>query len=192
MPRVKQIAPPIDPNDLFKGLRPEQDLWLRRFLDVTDKACFMRPEQTAKAIGKSANFGLFQKNILGPRIKSFLSTCGLDEQSLRCKLVELLHVRTTKTMVIPGQVEEWELPDAVRILGVFQRDKVVGVGEFMTTVREDVTLVCIDEEAPDLQRRALDMAFKINGTYAPEKHQHTGLEEFLAAIAGKSKDLLDD
>ena len=176
-------------DDFCTGLQDHQAVWLRFFLDAEDTSTFMRAGPAAVRVGKRMEYGYIQKRLCAPRIKAFLAECGLDENSLKGKLVTLLNGRETKHMVVPGAVEEWELPRHTKIVGEFVREKIMPLGH---VIRETVTLVSIDQEAPELQRKALDMALKVNGMYAPDKIEIPAFQQFLEAVAAKSKDLLGD
>lgn len=175
-------------TEIFAGLNDSQALWLRYFLDAEDAATFMRPTAAAVKAGAKPGWGYVCKRALAERIRWFLNDLGLDQDSLKAKLVELLHSRETKFHIVPGKIDQALLPAGVKIMGEFVREKATKDGMIL----EDTTLVAIDVEAKELQRKALDMALKVQGLYAPEKVEVSGMEALLKAVADKSKNPLDD
>lgn len=182
----------FDLDGLFSGLTFEQIKFLSAYLDADNPRTFMRYGPSAQAAGRKSDWGARQKCALEPRIRAFLADAGLDETSLRSKLASLLHGRESKIQVVQGSVEPWAVHPNVTVIGEFTREKAVGKGENAEVIQETVTVLAIDQEAPELQRKALDMALKLDGHYAPEKVEVPGLEKLLAAVAAKSKDLLSD
>lgn len=151
----------FDPS--FQGLTDTQALFLRYFLDAENPDTFMRAAPSARAAGlHGPSAGHDMKKRLAPIINAFLEECGLGEDSLRMKLVQLLETNTTKIVTMKGHVEEWELPENTQVVAVSQDGENVN------------TIVAVRGRAPELQLRALDMALKCKGMYAAEKTEITG------------------
>jgi hypothetical protein len=169
----------FDPS--FEGLTDTQALFLRYFLDAENPDTFMRASPSARAAGVRPDSGHGMKVRLAPIITQFLEESGLGEDSLRQKLAQLLETHTDKVITMKGDVQEWELPGAARVLA-----------RSADADGNTRTVVAIRARAPELQLRALDMAMKHRGMYAPQQVAVTGLQDLVAAVAEKSGDLLSD
>ena len=166
-----ETEPGLSYDTLFSGIPAEHALWLRHFLDAENPITFTKAQASAKAAGISPSLGYALRYRLSSRIQWFLNECGLDETSLRAKVFELMHADETKVITVSGVIEAWDLPPHAEIVGIFKRDK---PGPDGSLVVEDVTVLSLRMADKELQRKALDMAIKVQGLYAPEKKEVTG------------------
>ncbi|MHC4302390.1 MAG: hypothetical protein ACYS7Y_34460 [Planctomycetota bacterium] len=179
-PRKKKPAAKKDPpasaekpqkwqpgDDLFANLTDGQSLFLRAFLDAGNIETFMRPYCAAVAAGVRQDHAGYLMQALEPRIQWFLHEIGLSESALKSKVVELMNARETKVVPMKGFVEEWETQPNTKILArSTQKDK--------DGVEQHTTIMGLDMEAKELQRRALDMALKLRELYPAERREITG------------------
>lgn len=176
-------------DELFRGLTEKQTLFLRHFLDAGDLDTYMNASGSARAAGLSPGYGSVLKKLLSKPIKKFLAECGLDENSLKAKTVELLHARETKIMTVKGRLEEWELPPGARIMAV--SSNYVPATRNSAERTDYQTVLAIDVEAKSLQHRALETALRMQELLT-DNVKVSGLEGLVSAVATRSKDLLDD
>lgn len=154
-------------DDLFAELTDGQALFLRAFLDAGNLETFMRPYSASVAAGCRQDSAKHFMEVLAPRVRWFLEQVGLSENALKAKVVELMNARETKVVPMKGYIEEWETKPNTKILArASQPDK--------DGVEQHTTIVGIDMEAKELQRRALDMALKLSQLYPAERREITG------------------
>jgi hypothetical protein len=189
MPADAMAIEDFDFEDLFKGLSPARSLFLRAFLDSSNTDTYMRPAGAARAAGYAPSAGSGLARALEAQIQIYLHQIGLGTRNLESKVAELLEAKETKLMQIAGRVEDWDLDEGARVIA---RSVERGGGPGGTD--KHTTIIGIDQASLGLQHRALDTAIKLLVGYKPEKKEisGTGFDAFLAAIAGKSKDLLSD
>jgi hypothetical protein len=155
----------------------KRDLWLRAYLDESNSRSFMNKTEAAKVAGyKCSTENSFQQvgcqnfSLLNDTINQWLDDVGLSEARLKAKLSSLLEARETKFQTMKGDLDAGNAAPNISILSVATQDKYNNAGQAYT---ETDTLIGIEVENLELQRRVLDMALKVKGTYAPEKHDHS-------------------
>jgi len=103
-------------------------------------------------------------------IEKWLAEEGLDTNSLKSQLVELIRAKETKTFQLKGTVvNRDQLPEGARIICVAENQRVSQNG---IAYEEAETLLALDVEALEVRRRSLDMALKLQEMYPSEKHDH--------------------
>lgn len=150
---------------LFDDLTDLQRQFLHLFLDASNPKTFMKAEGCAQELGISSAYASTLKYVLRERISLFLAECGLDVVSLKAKLLELLHSRATRIYTVNGKFNKDDLPPHTEVLA-----------EAKDKNGNTISILAVSTEVPELQRRALDMAIKMHGLYAPERVEHTGPE----------------
>ena len=154
----------------------KRDVWFSYFINPLNKRTFLNKAESAKAAGYKASSEPAFRSIgsenfakLSERIENWLEQEGLSDNALKIKLIELLEGQETKTITLKGEINKEELPDNAQIIasGVVTKYNQEGY-----SYQERETILGINMENKELQRRSLDMAFKMKGSYAPEKHDH--------------------
>ena len=156
-------------------------LWLKHFLNEKNPNTFLNKTASAKAAkykGKTeASFGQigyenYRKH--EPTIAKWLEDNKFSLSALLTKHSELLETHKTVFQKVKGQING-ELPEGVRILATTNKMEIAGRGEDAVEYDDGETLLAINVADPEIQRKALDMAYKIKGEYAAEKHEYGGI-----------------
>ncbi len=154
----------------------KRDLWLKAYLDSSNSLTFLNKTESARAAGyKTSNedhprqIGCQNSTILTDKISKWLDETGLSENALKMKLVSLMEAKETKFQTMKGELDPDKRAAGVSVLSVASQEKYNNAGVPYT---ETDTLIGIEVENRELQRRTLDMALKVKGSYAPEKHDH--------------------
>lgn len=167
--------------------------WLYHYTNAQNPVTFLNQTQSAKAAGYKASTDEsfasigsqnFQK--LKSQIETWLDENGLSEDALKIKLVGLLEGEETKTVTIKGIIDPDSLPPNAQVIVQGVTTKYTKNGD---SYDETETIIGINMQNKELQRRSLDMAFKIKGSYAPEKREHgvdNSLARLLKEIDGKT------
>lgn len=151
------------------------NLWFKYFIDETCSTTFLNKTQSAKkAKYKCKNEDSFRcigyQNFtkLSVKIEKWLDENGLSDKVLKLKLLSLMEARESKFVKIKGAVNADKLPEGSEIIVtsglLVQNDE----SDFFS---DGETLIAIDVEAIETQRKSLDMALKVKGLNAPVKHQ---------------------
>lgn len=155
----------------------KRDLWLKAYLDSSNPSTFLNKTESARAAGyKTTNedslraIGHENFTKLSEKITNWLNETGLSENALKLKLISLMEAKETKFQTLKGDLDPDKSALGVSVLSVASQDKYNNVGVPYT---ETDTLIGIEVENKELQRRTLDMALKVQGSYAPEKHDHS-------------------
>ncbi len=131
--------------------------------------------------------------------RELLETHGLDDESLAKKHKQLLESRELKQMMFDPQITDFEIEEIILSAGCTFLKTVLVEVEYTTKKGEVKTFEkkCCFYSAPDAlaQDRALDKAYKLKGSYAPEKkavvHAHVTTNNPKArAIANKYEEEL--
>ncbi len=112
--------------------------------------------------------------ILEPEIAKRLDATVFSESALTSKHSELLGARKTAFHKVKGKVNGEDLPEGVRIIAESDRMSIAGQGEEAMPYDDGETLLAINVADPEVQRKSLDMAYKVKGTYAAEERKHSG------------------
>lgn len=175
------------------------DLWLKHYLDQDNPATFLNATASSKAAGyRSSNHGISGQQAARAnrrKILLWMNKEGLSEEQLKKKLLSLFDATDTKLQTLKGRIDE--IDPTLKPLAVTAQTKLTPRGD---QYEETETLVSIPVKSLEIQRKALDMALKIQGMYAPEKHEHnvkgrlehTHEEALQRALLQKARDDLDD
>jgi hypothetical protein len=156
----------------------KRDLWLKYYLDESNPSTFLNKTESARAAGYKASsndsfrqIGCQNFTLLTEKITKWLDEVGLSEAALKQKLLYLLDARETKFQTLKGLIDDEDLAPGIKTLAKSKQSKSSPDGKFFYDEAE--SLIGIEVENLELQRRTLDMALKVRGSYAAEKHDHT-------------------
>ena len=163
-------------------LRPNKlALWLKHFLNEKNPNNFLNKTASAKAAkykGKSEaafhTIGYENYRKHEPNIAKWLEDNAFSHSALLLKHSELLETHKTVFQKVKGKVNNTTLPEGVRIITESDRMATTGHGEDAMPYDDGETLLAINVADPEIQRKALDMAYKVKGTYAAEKREMGG------------------
>ena len=151
------------------------NLWLKHFTNDACSTTFLNKTESAKRAGykcstdesfRSVGAQNFTK--LTDKINKWLDEEGLSENALKTKMLGLLNASETKLMKIRGAVDPKNLPEncvLVATAGLVKFDK---QGEYFC---EGDSLIAINMDAKETQRRTLDMAMKYKGMFKEDNKQ---------------------
>ena len=156
-------------------------LWYKFYIDENNPATFLNKTASAKAAQykctsetsfNSVGYQNFRK--LQDRISGWLDDNKFSMAALKNKHAELLETKRTIFQKIKGQVDASDLPKNTFVIA--EGKKLMGLdGDDDRDVYDDGdTLLAINVADPEIQRKALDMAYKVKGEYAAEKKELTG------------------
>jgi hypothetical protein len=139
--------------------------WLRAYLDEGSSS-FLNAAASAVRAGYNPKrrdtfkvIGYQNKQKWAPKIEAWLDEHGYSEVQLKTKLLQLMEARETRFEKIRGpMLFKKALPEGMRVLAK----------------NGDETLFAIDVAALGIQIKALDLALRVKGLYAAEKHDHGG------------------
>jgi hypothetical protein len=157
-----------------KNLGP---IWLKAYLKegsptfLNATASAVRAGYKATSANSFAVIGSQNRKKFAPKIEKWLEDNGFSEVRLKTKVLQLMEAKETKFERLKGAVLQGDLPEGYKVIATS--------GTIITTKDGEVygngdTLLQIDVQALETQRRTLDMALKMKGLYAPEKHEHSG------------------
>lgn len=153
-------------------LKGKQRLWLRNYLDSNNLITFLNRAQSAKAAKYKANsyegfcqIGYENYIKLEPHIKQWLDEHGLSENRLKLKLVSLIETKKTVFQKVKGHIDSGKLSDNVVKIAETHIKAWKGKGEAAEAYDDGETVLGISVADPEVQRKSLDMAFKVKGLY---------------------------
>ena len=156
-------------------------LWFKHYTDESNPATFMNKLGAAKAAGYKAKtenafgcIGVQNYKKLQNEVLQWLDDIGLSETYLKQKLLSLIETKKTIFQKIKGHSDLTELHGDVFEIAKTHKMAWSGQGEEKEAFDDGETLIAINIEDPEIQRKTLDMALKVKGLYAPEKLEHTG------------------
>ena len=158
-------------------LTDKQKLWFKLYTDSSNKKLFLNSTQCALKVYDTEDYnsarqiGVDNKKSMAPILKVWLDEEHFSDEALRSRLVGLMDAQETKFIHLRGKIEEGDLPEGFSLVGHGVTEK--GEGEHAYT--EYVTLVQVNMDAKETQRRSLDMALKVVGKYAADKVEISGL-----------------
>ena len=170
-------------------------VWLAHFLSE-EGGSFLNATMSARRAGyKARNAHSFQqigfrnKQRYGDRIAEWFQEKGYSENELKIKLLRLLEAKQTVHLKLRGAVLQSSLPEGCRVLTTS--------GTIVTTkdgqaYGDGDTLLAIDVQVLETQRKTLDMALKMKGLYAAEKHEHSGAIATVTELTEKDRQLARD
>jgi hypothetical protein len=166
-----------------KAERPNKLIaWFRAFLDENNPTTFLNKTASARAAGyrcttdesfRAVGYQNFIKCHV--KIKKWIEEAGLSDARLKQKLLALIEAKRIVTQKVKGHISDAGFlhQDAFEIV----KTHVMaweGRGEAREAYDAGETVIGIRMDDPEIQRRTLDMAFKVKGTYAPEKRELSG------------------
>jgi hypothetical protein len=168
-------------------------IWLSAYLDaggttfLNATASARRAGYQAKDINSFKAIGHANKKKFAPRIAKWLDEHGFSDVALKIKVLQLMEAKETIFQKLKGAVLEARLPDGHRIAATS--------GTVITTKDGQVygdgdTLLEIEVENYAVQVKSLDMALKMKGLYAPEKHEHSGAVTTTLQLTDEDRGLL--
>lgn len=158
-------------------------VWYKHFTNQSNPVTFLNQTASAKAAGykcrsdesfASVGSQNFQK--LKHELEIWFDENSLSLTSLKMKHTELLECQKTVFQKIKGHIGEQDLGEGIQIVAESHKMASDGKGDDSILYDDGDTLLAINVADPEIQRRALDMAYKVKGTYAPVKHkkEHSG------------------
>jgi hypothetical protein len=178
--RKKQPYVPF-PKTVETKRKIKLQMWLAAFLDESNPKTFLNKKESARAAGyvvarenTLAVQGWKNFHRMGSEINKWLDEMGLSDVVLKAKLLQLLNARETKFVNITGTIKTETLDPSCRVVAEASQEKLVG--KDATPYDEESSVLAIDTEAQETQRRTLDMALKVKGMYAADEIKVTGLE----------------
>lgn len=167
------------PKNTRKTIRVNKlNEWFKAYTNPENPKTYLNKTQSAKAAGYKASsedsfaqIGCQNFNKLKVKIDAWLDENGLSEEVLKTKLISLFEGQEIKIMTLKGEIETENLSNIAQIIASGVSHKVTPQG---TPYTERETIIGISVENKELQRRALDMGFKVKGVYAPQKREVMG------------------
>lgn len=180
--------------NVFSGLKGKLSLWMRAYLDRDNQTTFLNQTASAKhakykcrSENSFCSMGSQNYRKLRGRIDKWLTEEGLSEASLKKKLIDLLSASETKFITIKGKItDQDDLPAYCTVLVNSTQTKLAG--KDAVEYDEEHTVIAIDMTALEVQRRSLDMAFKVKGMYVNED---SGIEDSLARLGERLAAAID-
>lgn len=142
------------------------------FLNKTASAKAAQYKCTSEASFNSVGYQNFRK--LQVRISQWLDDNKFSIAALKNKHAELLETHKTVFQKIKGQIDTDDLPENASVIAEGKKLVCGGDDDNREAYDDGDTLLAINVADPEIQRRALDMAYKVKGEYAAEKKEVTG------------------
>jgi hypothetical protein len=172
------------PRPQSKFPSEQMRLWFFYFTAQDNPDTFLKPGPSAKAAGyrcrNKNNFckvGWAVKKKLAPHVEAWLKDYGLDEQSLKMRLIKLMEARETRFIKINGT--PIELADGVRQLAETVQSKISACGD---SYNEEHSILAFEIENLGIQLKATETALKMQGMLKDELRV-TGLENLAERLA---------
>ena len=152
-------------------------IWFKLFTDPTNPITYLNKTEAAIQAGYLAksresfnSIGHENFSLLADKIEKWLENSALSHSALKLKHSQLLETHKTVFQKIKGKVNGEDLPEGAVIIA--QGVKYMNDGD--DAYDDGDTLLAINVADPEVQRKTLDMAYKIKGLYAPEKRELFG------------------
>jgi hypothetical protein len=168
-------------------------IWLKAFLNEGSPTFLNAAASARKAGYKAKNedsfrvIGYENRKKFAPKIAKWLDEHGFSEVVLKSKVFQLMEAKETVFQKLKGAVLQSNLPEghrAVATSGTVIQTKdgqAFGDGE---------TLLEIDVANYGVQIKATEMALKVKGLFAPEKHEHSGTVTTTLQLTDEDRALL--
>ena len=150
----------------------KRNIWLGHYLNQDNPNTFLNGVASVDAAGykckpeNRSSVAYQNYTLLQSKIEKWLDEVGLSEGKLKGKLQSLVGAKKTVFQKIKGAVNPEDLPPGYRLItttGVtIENDK----GEPIFS--DGDSLIEIEVESLGIQTKALDMALKVKGLYAPD------------------------
>ena len=164
----------MSPKKKPKNSPDKRIVWLKYYLDKDNPATFLNNTESAAQAGYKntsrqylSEIGTRNASYYKPKIDQWLDDHGLSETALKELLVQGFKVKETKIINVKGEVKETGLPAGTRVLltGEIERTDKEG-----NTYTDYTSVIAIDMDSIEVQRKFIDMGLKFKGLYAPERH----------------------
>lgn len=160
---------------------PKHRQWWLYYTDETNPVTFGNALQSAKAVydckndNSAGQIGFRNLQRYRDKVNKWFDEEGLSDEKLKFKLLSLINADETKIIKIKGEVNPEDLPSNCVILGKSSVSKTTYSKDGEETVSDEgETIIGINVQSLAIQQKALDMAFKAKGLYAPERFELTG------------------
>lgn len=157
----------------------KQRLWLKAFLNRDNPSTFLNKTESARYAKYNceneesfASIGNQNFRKLQPSIQTWIDEEGLDDINLKAKLISLIDAKQVLFHKVKGNVDPDCLPPGAFIVTESSILAYRGKGEEKQEIDDGDTIVALPVQALETQRKSLEMAMKIKGMFAPEKHEH--------------------
>jgi len=161
-----------------KNASPLMRKWLKAYLSY-GSATYLNATLSAEAAGYKVtrrqnlrHVGWQNKQRYAAKIAKWLDDEGLSDNELKIRLIELLDRKKTIPIKLKGAVKQEDLPPNHRLIvctGTLDHD-----ADGISVFSDGESLIEIDMEDSEIQRRTLDMALDVKGLKAPQKQEVTG------------------
>lgn len=150
--------------------------WLKHFTNESCSTTFLNKTESARKAGYNANenslrqIGCQNYTKLKDKVAEWLDEHGLSENALKQRLVKGFDVKEAKIINVKGAVNKDELPEGTRLLfsGILKRFDKHG-----NEYKDLTSIIAIEMDSIEVQRKFIDMGLKVKGLYAPERHEVT-------------------
>jgi hypothetical protein len=138
-------------------------VWLKAFLSEGSPT-FLNATASARKAYRARNAHTFEelghkcRVRYGCQIAEWLDDHGYSEKELKIKVLQLMEAKETVFQRMKGKVNPVSLPEGHRIAASTGED----------------TLLEIDVAALSVQIKALELALRVKGLFAPDRHEHSG------------------
>jgi hypothetical protein len=154
--------------------------WFFLFTDEDNPTTFMKPGASAREAGYQckdgktfSQIGYKNRKRLEPLINAWLEDQGMSDSVLKGKLARLMNAKETKIISVKGTPTE--MAEGVRQLSSSSQTKMVAGPDGPTSYMEEHTVIAIDVDNLEVQRKAVETALKMKGLLREELNV-TGLE----------------
>ena len=155
-------------------------VWLKAFLSEGSPT-FLNAAASARKAGYRARkahtfevLGHKNKAKYGPKIAEWLDDHGYSENELKIKVLQLMEAKETVFQRMKGKVNPASLPEGHRVAA--------STGEG--------TLLEIDVAALGIQIKALELALRVKGLFAPDRYEHSGAASTPIQLTDEDRALL--
>jgi hypothetical protein len=158
-------------------IRPNKlALWLKHYLNEACSTTFLNKTESARKARYNANenslrqIGCQNYTKLKDEITKWLDEFGLSENALKESVIRGFKIKESKIINVKGTVEESELPEGTRLL---LSGSLIKYDKHGNEYTELTSVIAIDVDSIEIQRKFIEMGIKIRGLYAPERHEVT-------------------
>jgi len=156
----------------------KKHIWLKHFLDESNPDTYLNATGSVRAMGlklKNSNtegtMGYMFRKAMRAKINKYLEKGPSSTLARRLKEIELLNAQETKIIMVEGTIDKSSLPrTGVKIIAESTESvPICGEGEKRPKIkkRKKTTILAIDTQNKEIQRKTLDMLLKRAGEYAP-------------------------
>lgn len=140
------------------------------FLNAT--AAAIKAGYKAKSSHSFEQIGFANRKRFESKIATWLDEHGFSEARLKTKVLELMEAKETVFHKIKGAVLQSSLPEGHRVVAT--SGTVITTKDGGSVYGDGDSLLEIDVQNYGVQVKSVEMALKVKGLFAPEKHDHSG------------------